>query len=191
LSLCQLIKCTIRLLKNEDTPYNIIKFYDISPAEFKITSAANRLLMHCTTELINGYGYLLKKESVLQDTGFIINYGLENTGENTIETDEYVHNFTAINKTPIGPNYIIKFPFQLQSALFEETVNPDQKVTIGDTDITFKAKSNVSFFFSNLLGDETAAAQWALRDLKYNIWLTETGSFKTNKVNVWGAPHVI
>jgi len=184
-------KIGVGLLKKEDTPYHISKSYDIKPAEFKITSKANRLLIHCTSEIINGYGYILKKEFVLQDTGFTIHYGVQNTGEHPIITDEYVHNFTAINKAPIGPNYILHFPFQLQPSRFEETVNPEQKVAIGETDITFKAEPSVPFFFSNLSGDETALAQWELIDLKSKIGMTETCSFKTNKVNVWGAPHVI
>ncbi len=134
---------------------------------------------------------MLEKEIVLNDTGFTINYGLQNTGEKDISTDEYVHNFTAINKERIGTNYSLKFPFQLQPARFEETVNPEQKVAIGETDIKFKAGPNVPFFFSNLSGDETVDAQWELVNLTSKIGLRETGSFKTNKVNIWGAPHVI
>lgn len=184
-------KIGVGLLKKEDSPYHISKTYAIKPAEFKITAEAHRLFIHCTSELINGFGYVLKKEIVLQDTGFTMHYSVKNTGEHPILTDEYVHNFTAINKAPIGPNYRLKFPFQLQPSKFIETVNPGEKVAIGDSDITFKAEPSVPFFFSNLSGDETATAQWELRDLKNNIGLSETGSFKTNKVNVWGAPHVI
>ena len=41
-----------------------------------------------------------------------VKYYLENTGEKDIITDEYTHNFIAINKDLIGTNYLIKFPFQ-------------------------------------------------------------------------------
>ncbi len=184
-------KIGVGLLKKEDSPYHISKTYEIKPAEFKITSEVNTLLIHCKSEIINGYGYELKKEIVLKDSGFTINYGLQNTGEKDIVSDEYAHNFIAINKEHIGPNYILKFPFQLKPALFEETVNPEQKVAVGARGLKFKAGPSVPFFFSNLSGDEMIDAQWELLNLKSNIGITETGSFKTNKVNVWGSQHVI
>jgi hypothetical protein len=184
-------KIGVGLLKKEDNKYHISKSYTVKPAKFKMTSKADALLIECTSAIINGYGYALKKEIVLNDTGFTLRYRLENTGENAIITDEYAHNFTAINKTPIGPNYLLKFPFQLQPSCFEETVNPEQKVIIGDTDLKFKAEPNVPFFFSNLSGNETVAAHWEIVNLTSKIGMTETGNFKTNKINVWGAPHVI
>ncbi len=184
-------KIGVGLLKKEDNTYHISKRYTVQPATFKITKKANTVLLQCTSDIINGYGYVLEKEIQLNDSGFTIRYHLKNTGEKDIITDEYVHNFTAINKEPIGSNYILKFPFQLQPARFEETVNPEQKVIIGATDLKFKAGPNVPFFFSNLSGDEIVDAQWELRNLKSKIGMSETGRFKTNKVNIWGAPHVI
>ena len=74
-------KIGVGLLKKEDSPYHISKTYVVKPAEFKIVSAVNRLLILCTAEIINGYGYILKKEIVLQDTGFTINYSLEIQGK--------------------------------------------------------------------------------------------------------------
>tara|TARA_B100000809_G_C15086710_1_gene511731 strand:- start:87 stop:971 length:885 start_codon:yes stop_codon:yes gene_type:complete len=184
-------KIGVGLLKKEDTKYHISKIYTVKPAKFKMTSEADTLFIECTSAIINGYGYILKKEIVLNDTGFTLSYSLENTGENDIITDEYVHNFTAINNESIGADYLLKFPFQLQPTRFEETVNPEQKVVIGETDIKFKAGPNVPFFFSNLSGDASIAAHWELLNLTSKIGISETGSFKTNKVNVWGAPHVM
>ena len=184
-------KIGVGLLKKEDSPYHISKAYAVKPAAFKITSKVNTLLIHCTSEIINGYGYILKKEVELKDGTFTIAYDLKNTGEKPIITDEYVHNFTAITNEHIGNDYILKFPFQLKPALFEETVNPEQKVAIGETDIKFKAGPSVPFFFSNLSGDEMVAAHWELIHLQSKIGISETGRFKTNKVNVWGAQHVI
>jgi hypothetical protein len=184
-------KIGVGLLKKEDSSYHISKTYLVKPAEFKIESQSNRLLIYCTSEIINGYGYELKKEILLNAMGFTLSYRLQNTGDKAIVTDEYVHNFSAIHKDAIGSNYSVKFPFQLKPERFEETVNPEQKVILGETDINFKAGPSVPFFFSNLSGDETVDAQWELVNRKHKIGLSETGSFKTNKINIWGAPHVI
>ncbi|MGL1888015.1 MAG: hypothetical protein OCD76_15985, partial [Reichenbachiella sp.] len=118
-------------------------------------------------------------------------YFLQNTGEKDINTDEYVHNFTAINEELIGNNYILKFPFQLKPLLFMDTVNPEKKIEIGQNDIKFNSSPKEQFFFSNLTGSENVDAKWELINLESKIGISETGSFQTNKVNLWGAKHVI
>jgi len=184
-------KIGVGLLKKDDTQYLFSKNYEIKPAEFKIISESNRLLISCKSKTINGYSYLLKKEIELQENSFSIKYYLQNTGEKDIVTDEYVHNFNAINKELIGKNYILKFPFQLKPVLFMDTVNPEQKVEIGQNDIKFNGSPKKEFFFSNLTGSENVNAQWELINLKSKIGISETGSFQTNKVNLWGSKHVI
>ena len=184
-------KIGVGLLKKEDTQYLFSKNYEVKPAEFKIIYESNKLLINCTSEKINGYSYVLKKEIELQENGFVIKYWIQNTGEKNIITDEYVHNFTAINKELIGNNYVLKFPFQLKPALFADTVNPEHKVDIGQNHIKFKDSPKEEFFFSNLTGSKNVDAQWELIHLKNKIGIKETGSFQTNKVNLWGSKHVI
>jgi len=184
-------KIGVGLLKKDDTQYLFSKNYEIKPAEFKIIYESNRLLISCKSKAINGYSYLLKKEIELQENSFTIKYCLQNTGEKDIITDEYVHNFAAINKELIGNNYILKFPFQLKPELFSDTVNPEQKVDIGQNHIKFNSSPKEQFFFSNLTGSENVDAQWELINLKSKIGISETGSFQTNKVNLWGTKHVI
>lgn len=184
-------KIGIGLLKKEDTEYSFNKNYEIKPATFKVSSKRNKLIISCKSELINGYSYFLKKEIELSDTGFTIAYYLENTGEKEIVTDEYVHNFTAINEDLIGSNYTLKVPFQLKPELFEETVNPELKVAIGNNKITFNDAIEEQFFFSDLSGNKNVAATWELTNTRSTIGIRETGNFQTSKINLWGWKHVI
>jgi hypothetical protein len=48
-------KIGVGLLKKEDSPCHISKTYVVKPAEFKIEFQLNRLIIHCTSEIINGY----------------------------------------------------------------------------------------------------------------------------------------
>jgi hypothetical protein len=184
-------KIGVGLLKKESKRYVFSENYEIKPAEFEINCTSTRILITCISVLHNGYSYLLRKEIELQENGFTIHYDLENTGEKEIITDEYVHNFIAINKELIGPNYVLKFPFKLMPAYFLETVNPEQKVAIGQTDVTFNDAPKEQFFFSNLTGSKNAKPQWELKNLESKISISETGNFNTNKVNLWGWQHVI
>lgn len=184
-------KIGVGLLKKEDSKYLFNKIYEIKPAKFKIVSESNKLIITCISEDINGYAYILRKEIKLDNNGFSIKYYLENTGEKDIKTNEYVHNFIAINNDKIGSNYVLNFPYQLMPKLFEETVNTEQKVEIGKNAIKFNGSPSEQFFFSNLSGNENVKAEWELHNLKNGIGISETGSFKTNSVNLWGWKHVI
>ncbi|MGB5667509.1 MAG: hypothetical protein WBM53_11710 [Maribacter sp.] len=184
-------KIGVGLLKKDDNQYIFNKAYEIKPAQFKTTTNSNKIIIECKSQAINGYSYLLKKEIELFESSFVINYFLQNTGTKPIITNEYNHNFVAINKDSIGKNYILKFPFQLKPKLFGEIVNPERKVDIGLNEIKFNGLPKEQFFFSNLSGDETVDAGWELINLKNKIGISETGSFKTIKVNLWGWEHVI
>lgn len=183
-------KIGVGLLKKEDDQYLFSKSYEIRPAKFKTTAESNKITIECKSETINGYSYVLKKEVELHESSFTIKYYLENTGDIEIHTHEYVHNFTAINRS-IGEDYMLNFPFDLKPNLFGETVNPEGKVEIGENEIKFNGPPKEQFFFSNLTGSEIVDATWELLHLKHKIGIRETGDFQCNKVNLWGWKHVI
>ncbi len=184
-------KIGIGLLRKEDNDYLFNKNYEIKPADFEIFTESNRIIITCKSLTVNGYSYILTKEIELQESNFTIKYDLKNTGEKNIITDEYVHSFMAINKDLIGSNYQLKFPFQSKPQLFEETVNPERKVEIEQNEVKFNGSPKEQFFFSNLSGNDFVDAGWELINTKSNMGISETGSFQTNKVNLWGWRHVI
>ncbi|MBT8297967.1 MAG: hypothetical protein HKP42_10670 [Maribacter sp.] len=184
-------KIGVGLLKKRNDQYLFHKKHEIKPAQFKISKAPNKVIINCISETVNGYAYVLRKEIALQESGFTINYILENTGDRDIRTDEYVHNFMAINKAMIGNDYELKFPFKLRPERFGEAVNSEQQVMLGPNGIGFKGTPREQFFFSNLSGGEQVSASWELLHHTRKIGISETGSFKTKKVNLWGWEHVI
>ena len=184
-------KIGVGLLKKEDNEYLFNKNYEIQPADFKVYTESKKIIITCTSKIENGYAYFLKKEIELQESGFTINYHLQNTGEKNINTHEYVHNFLAINNDLMGPNYLLKFPFQIKPELFGETVNPAAKVAIGQQQVSFNGMPKEQFFFSNLSGNKPVKAAWELRHLKSKIRIKESGNFQTQKINLWGWGHVI
>lgn len=186
-------KMGVGLLKKEDDNeiYDFLKAYKIKPCRFEVEKANNNLLITCFSETINGYSYILKKYIELFESSFKIQYELQNTGSKVIKTSEYNHNFLAFNNENINSDYVLTFPFKLKPELFEENLNTEQKVTFNNTKINFKNTPSVPFFFSNLSGNKLVNASWELINLKHNICIREIGSFKTNKINLWGWAHVI
>jgi hypothetical protein len=184
-------KIGVGILKKDGKDYDFSKSYEVKPAKFNVTIESNKIIIDCISQFINGYSYVLKKEIEIFESGFMIAYNLHNTGKNTISTNEYNHNFLAINKELIDSQYILKFPFKIKPDLFGATVNPEEKVEIGQHEITFNNSPDEQFFFSNLSGNENVDASWELINTKSKIGISETASFKTTKVNLWGWKHVV
>jgi hypothetical protein len=184
-------KIGVGLLKKDDKKYLFTKKYEVLPAQFKVTKKENKIIIECTSQNVNGYSYVLQKEIKLFESSFEVKYFLQNTGEKVIATSEYTHNFLAIDKELIGTDYTLKFPFQIKPKLFSSTVNVEEKVEIGQNEITFNNTPNEQFFFSNLSGNEEVDASWELINNKNKIGISEKGSFKTSKINLWGWKHVV
>ncbi len=62
-----------------------------------------------------GFAYEYVKRIELKAEGFVIKHSLENTGEKTIETDQFNHNFFVIDQTRSGTDFSVEFPFSLKT----------------------------------------------------------------------------
>jgi hypothetical protein len=184
-------KIGVGLLKKDGAEYLFHKKYEIQPAAFRVNAQPDKIIFSCKSPNANGYAYAYKKEIILVESGFIVKYHLKNTGTKAIITNEYAHNFLAVNKEFMSSDYILKLPFNLNPELFDETVNPEGKVELRQKEITFNGTPGQQFFFSNLSGNKKVDANWELVNTKNKIGISETGSFKTDKVNLWGWTHVI
>ena len=184
-------KIGVGLLQKEATVYDFKKAYSIRPAQFEIHPEKEKITLICRSELHGGYAYLLKKMIRLRSNGFILSYELTNTGDKSIRTHEYVHNFMAIAEDAINKRYRLTLPFSIRPELFGETVNPEYLVDIGEHQINFHGQPREPFFFSNLSGGESVSAQWTLENVQRQISISETGSFPCSAINLWGHGQVI
>lgn len=184
-------KIGVGALQKEGKHYAFSQKYEIQPANFEISTDVNKITMECKSQIVNGYSYILKKEIELLKNGFVIRYQLNNNGVKTITTNEYCHNFLAINKELMGSDYILKFPFALQPEIFDAALNPEGKVLVDKEQITFNDTPEEQFFFGNLSGDKMVEANWELINTNSKIGIRESGNFKTSKINLWGWKHVI
>lgn len=184
-------KIGVGLLKKEEAQYIFNKDYQVRPATFSFKQEDQKLTIHCESEQVNGYAYHLEKTIALVDRQIIISYQLHNTSEKAIITDEYTHNFLAIDQGLMGRDYQLSFPFTIQPDAFGETVNPEEKLEVGQKDFRFTGTPEEQFFFSNLSGNQSVAARWELRHHTSRLGIRERGSFLTSSVNLWGWKHVI
>ncbi len=184
-------KIGVGLLKKDSPTHDFAGSYEIRPALFEYDEQIDQLTIYCKSELYAGYAYELHKKFKLTDSGWVINYELLNTGEKTIVTNEYTHNFLALANASLDQDSQLTFPFDVQPDQFEETINPEGFVDMGQSDVHFKGQPSRPFFFSYLSGNDEVEAYWKLTNKKSGLSISETGDFKTRKVFLWGSGHVI
>lgn len=66
----------------------------------------------------SGYGYLYRKTASLtkDKPELVLEHSLRNTGRKVIETLVYNHNFIVLDDQPSGPDFVIRFPFEVKAA---------------------------------------------------------------------------
>jgi hypothetical protein len=103
--------------KPEEEDYQWMRSYKVvDPGKW--TTRRDRNWIEFTQEVVepgSGYGYRYAKRLTLTagKPELVISHELANTGEKTIETNVYNHNFFVIDNQPTGPDFTVWFPFDL------------------------------------------------------------------------------
>jgi hypothetical protein len=102
--------------KPDDQPYTFSRLYQLlNPGKWKIEKKSDRVLfIHDLQDKAFSYHYEKTVMLVKDKPELVLKHILRNNGTHTIETNVYDHNFFMIDKHPIGPGLVIKFPFNLK-----------------------------------------------------------------------------
>jgi hypothetical protein len=105
------------LRKPDESPFQQFKTYEIvDPGKWTVhTSAGAVEFVQEVTDPASGYAYLYRKTVRLAKDlpQMTIEHSLKNIGKRPIETNVYNHNFFVIDGAPSGPDFAVKFPFDL------------------------------------------------------------------------------
>ncbi|MEQ8364385.1 MAG: hypothetical protein RH948_16035 [Cyclobacteriaceae bacterium] len=184
-------KIGVGLLKKDDKPYDFLKTYEVIPANFKVTKETSQLIITCQSAVANGYAYELVKKINLLSSGLEISYQLTNTGEKTIHSNEYIHNFLAVEPSEIAKGCTLKFPFDIKPNQFDEHIDTENLLLIGDQDISVKNSPKAPYFLSDLSGGAPIDARWQFENSVAGIGISESCDFSSRWVALWGTGHVI
>ena len=193
-------------------PYEIDRLFPIT-----IRAAADSLTFTIEPLDCRGYAALMQKTLTVQDNQLEIAYRLKNVGSRAIETNEYCHNFVAIDRQPIGPDYRLRFPYPLAVEkaapayqkmlpaavrrlsppaltdwLASTRLNPNASPYVFDGDsVRFRCSPQQGLYFRPIHFSRSDQAQWELRLLSSQVGLREVDDFAPLRVAVWGAAHVL
>jgi hypothetical protein len=102
--------------KEDDKPYEFSRVYQLlNPGKWTIRKKPDQVqFIHDLDDKAFSYHYEKTVSLTKGKPELILHHTLKNTGIRTIETDVYDHNFFVIDKHPIGPGLVVKFPFKLK-----------------------------------------------------------------------------
>ena len=108
------------LQKISQDPYDFMQDYPIQFAPFKVEQTGGaKITFIQESNLVKGWGWKLTKTLWLDGANLTIQYMLENIGEKPITTEQYNHNFVAINGKTVGPEYQLQTSFPIACELID------------------------------------------------------------------------
>lgn len=102
--------------KQDEKPYHFAREYQLlNGGKWSVKKSSDKVLfIHDLTDKIYSYHYEKNVQLIKDKAELLLTQKLKNTGTKTIETSVYDHNFFVIDKYPIGPGLVVKFPFNLK-----------------------------------------------------------------------------
>jgi hypothetical protein len=115
------LKIGVGVIRKPDEPkFQQFKTYEIvDPGKWSIQKHGDSVVFTQTvTDAASGYGYVYAKtvRLVKGKPELVLEHRLKNTGKKAIESDVYEHNFYMLDKQAVGPEIVVKFPFEVHAA---------------------------------------------------------------------------
>lgn len=178
-------KIGIGLLKKPDMqPYDFFRKYEVMPADSSVFNDRTSADLSLVVPVHNGYGYIYRKSIGLGENQLKITYFLTNTGDKSISTTEYCHNFIGIDNNSIGSSYSLKLPCRINMSEVRGPVNTDDN-------IFFWPDGFCGEFYCQLSDYKKEGFSWEVYDSKAGSGIRETDDFTIQKFALWGCKHVV
>jgi len=141
---------------------------------------------HQLADPSSGYAYLYKKTVRLakNQARLIIEHSLKNTGTKTIETNVYNHGFFTIDGTPSGPDFTVKFPFDVKALA---DLHGLAEVRGKELDYLRELQPGGESVFTQLtgFGDSARDFDFRVENRKTGAGVHVTGDHPLWKINFW------
>lgn len=175
--------------KPEEPKYSFVTPYQIvNGGTWKVKKKSDKV--EFVQKLSNKeYAYDYKKtvQLIKGKPEMVLTHTLKNTGKRTIETNVYDHNFFVMDKQPTGPDFVVKFPFNLTS----DAPETGQFGKIQDNQIVFlkELSKNEHLFYQSLTGFNDSAKDYDIKieNHKTGAAVRITSDQPLSKIVFWSA----
>jgi hypothetical protein len=104
--------------KPEEAAFHQFATYEIADhGKWAVKTGRDYVEFTQTLPDTNGYAYIYRKTVRLAKGGpvMLLEHSLKNTGRKVIESSVYEHNFYMLDNRPTGPDYVIRFPWDVSA----------------------------------------------------------------------------
>lgn len=179
--------------KLEEKPYSFVTPYPLSNAGvWKVKKKSDQVMFtHTLEDKVYSYEYKKTVQLTKGKPELVLFHSLKNRGKQTIETSVYNHNFFVMDNQPIGPDFVVTFPFKLIS----ETEAPPSLGKIQDNQIFFGKVlvDNDHLFYRSLTGFRNNASDHdiTIENSKTGAGVRITSDLPISKLVFWSAPKTV
>ncbi len=179
------------LTRVSEEPYGFQQAYPVTPGTTHWELGDRSVSFEFRGATTRGHDVVLVKEIALDESGFSIDYALTNRGDSLVRTNEYVHNFLAIDHEPLGPGYRLTCTFSLPTTGFSESLNPGGVVGLRDDHVSWSQAPASPFYFGGLQPGTGERVGWRLEHTERRLAIEESVGFAVHRFALWGAGHVV
>lgn len=179
--------------KSEEVPYSFAAPYTIANSGvWKVKKKSDQVIFTQTLE-DKAYAYEYKKtvQLVKGKPEMVLLHSLKNNGKQTLETSVFNHNFFVMDKQPIGPDFVVTFPFKLTT----ETEAPVALGKLQDNQILFGKEliNNEHLFYRSLQGFSNTASDHDIKieNHKTGAAVRIKSDQPISRLVFWSAPKTI
>ncbi|MEK5163081.1 hypothetical protein NYE69_12180 [Paenibacillus sp. FSL R5-0527] len=179
------------LTRPDEAPYQFFRDYEAEP--FSIMTEQQGTQSVTFTVLpkeCNGYAVQLVKTVSIDHDRLIVSVEMDNVGTRPVHTDEYCHNFFGIDGEPIGPDYVLRFPFA--PSPWSDDPGTLNGLAFSGNEVTWERQPEKDFYF-RLPGVDGAEQPW-LWELVHRpsgLGVRERSKLRVAAAAVWGKGHVV
>jgi hypothetical protein len=149
------------------------------------------MFTHTLDDKVYAYEYKKTVQLTKGKPELALLHSLKNTGKQTIETSVYNHNFFVMDKQPIGPDFVVTFPFKL----ITETEAPASLGKLQDNQILFGKVlvDNEHLFYRSLTGfsDNASEHDIKIENTKTGAGVRITSDLPISRLVFWSAPKTV
>ena len=170
--------------KPEERAYRQFNTYEIvDPGKWTVNRRSDGVEFVHELRDTAGYAYVYRKNVRLNGNSLVLEHHLKNAGRKAIVTSVYEHDFFMLDSQPTGPDFVVRFPFELTATSplkgLAETRGKDF-VYLQELQARQSLETELTGF-----GKTAKDNDFRVENRKTGAGVRETGDRPLSKVNLW------
>ncbi len=180
------VKPGVGLLTRPDAaPYKFFGAYAVEPFDISTETTPNSVAFTIEPRMCSGYAMRLVRTLTVGDNRLRMSVLLHNTGTQPIATEEFCHNFLAINGQGPGPGLSLTMGFDFAHKDARHVVDIQQNSA------HWKNRPQRAFYLPGSHIQRSPGTYWMLKHEPSGAGMAESGTLPVSRFTLWGSSDVV